>query len=142
MIVKLRSANTGDESWILGLQRQPSVREFSRNPLVPTEEEHHDWFLTVLKDDWRELYIIESDGKPVGTLRLDLTMGSYDVSISIEEGCRRNGIASMALKEIREMKPNSGFRAFILPMNEASIRLFIGQGYEPIGNNWYRQSDG
>ena len=44
--VRLRLAQIEDENWLLDLQRQPQTRRYSRNPAVPSAEEHHSWIQT------------------------------------------------------------------------------------------------
>ncbi len=141
--VQLRSAGVQDEAWLLELQRQPSTRRFYRNPAVPSREEHHEWLKRTLDDPMKLLFVIESGGEPVGTLRLDQLSGDneailYEVSIAVDAAHANRGIGSAALGLIRRLMPAAQFEADIAPENIASQRAFAHAGYQPLGGRRYR----
>lgn len=140
--IRLRLADEGDEGWLLELQQRPETRRFFRNPGAPSPEGHHRWMEKTLGDATKLLLVIEVDGKPVGSLRLDRKserrgQPCYEVSIAIDRCHSGRGIASLALAQARRLLPGASFEAEIAEGNLASQRAFKRAGYEPSGKNLY-----
>ena len=137
--VGLRLAGPADEHDILAWQRHPTTRRFSRNPAVPTPEEHRRWFGARLADPDCLLTMITLDGAPAGVLRLDPTAAGsenaaaaiYEVSILVDPELRGLGVALEALRFLRRWQASAVIAATVLPGNDASLALFRSAGYAP-----------
>jgi UDP-2,4-diacetamido-2,4,6-trideoxy-beta-L-altropyranose hydrolase len=142
--VFLRAAEPEDADWLLALQREPATRRFARNPAPPSREQHVRWLAAVFERDSCKLAIIESNGAPVGMIRLDRSESTtevqlqYEVSIAISAAFHGRGIGSAALRLIRVLYPGVIFNAFVFPENETSLRMFVRAGYVASGNGNYR----
>ena len=79
-----------------------------------------------------------------GMIRLDARdgKGRYEVSIAVDSVHHGRGVATAALGLIRRLMPGAMFDAEILPSNAASLRLFGGAGYVPVGDGVFRSAPG
>jgi len=141
--VRLRLADAGDEEWLLELQRQPETRRYSRNPAIPSAQEHHRWMERTLADSRRLLLVIERSGSRVGMARLDSAANNedverYEISIALDSRYHGWGIAGAALGVIRCLKPQAELDAVVLKGNQESRALFLRSGYIPITEERYR----
>ena len=136
----LRLAEKTDCLRIYDWQSQPGNRKYFRNPKVPTIEEHEKWFEKTLLSEFRELFIIEKAGMPIGFLRLDnLDEGkkTYEISILISKEYQGKGFASDALRMLRINLPTAIFRAEVLRDNLISKRLFESADFKKIDDSWF-----
>ncbi len=137
--VALRLATPADKDLILEWQSHPTTRRFSRNPAIPTAEEHHQWFTARLADPDCLLSLITLDGAPAGVLRLDLRAPltqapeapTFEVSILVAPEHRGLGIALEALRYLRRWQGAAVIAATVLAGNDASAALFRAAGYQP-----------
>lgn len=139
--ITLRPVNQLDARIIFEWQLLPETRKFARNPKLPEMEEHIEWFAKTLNDPDKEPYIIELDNAPVGMLRIDRKEGNneFEISILVAPEHYGKGVAGTALQLARKIKPDATFMAYVMPENTASVKLFTGQGYQFIDNDWYQQ---
>jgi UDP-2,4-diacetamido-2,4,6-trideoxy-beta-L-altropyranose hydrolase len=126
---------------ILHWQQHPDTRRYSRNPVPPTRAKHEAWMARKLADFRSLLQIVMRDNAPAGFIRLDRGehIDGYEVSIVTAPGQGRRGIGAAALKLARRLLPESTIRAFVMPENRISLRLFEKAGYKSVGDNWYVQ---
>jgi UDP-2,4-diacetamido-2,4,6-trideoxy-beta-L-altropyranose hydrolase len=141
--VRLRLAEPDDEGWLLKLQQDPQTRRYFRNAATPTTQEHHDWMRRTLADLKRLLLIVEANGEPVGSVRLDRLSNEdgkarHEVSVAIDPTRHGRGIASAALRLVRGLMPGAALDATILPTNQASRALFERSGYLALSGDVYR----
>jgi UDP-2,4-diacetamido-2,4,6-trideoxy-beta-L-altropyranose hydrolase len=137
--VALRLAGPADEGIILAWQSHPTTRRFSRNPAVPTPQEHCRWFGARLADPDCLLTMITLDDAPAGVLRLDPVAAAderaaaavYEVSILVDPDVRGLGVALQALHFLRRWQAAADIAATVLPGNDASMALFRSAGYAP-----------
>ena len=143
-VVRLREATMQDMDWLLQLQRQPETRRHARNPAAPSPDEHRRWLVATLIDPARLLLIVETEAGMAGMIRLDARdgKGRYEVSIAVDSVHHGRGVATAALGLIRRLMPGAMFDAEILPSNAASLRLFGGAGYVPVGDGVFRSAPG
>lgn len=115
-------------------QCQAGTRKYARTTGIPQRDEHFSWLIAKLSDPHCEIRIIEKKGVPVGLLRLDNLWDQYlyEVSIIVSLENRGHGIATEALKLIREMCPMRQLYAEIHEENTASEKLFSKSGYVKI----------
>lgn len=140
--VSLQLMGADDCAMLHAWQSQPGVREFARNPAIPTFEEHAAWFHVTLENNNRALYKIMKDNVAVGMLRLDRDKDStrkFEISILIDNAYQGQGIAAKALAFIRNLEPNAIFIAEVLAGNEPSARLFLKSGFTKFAETLYEQ---
>ena len=141
--IRLRTASLDDEGWLFDLQTHPQTRRYFRNAAAPGPEEHQAWLQKTLRDEEKQLLIVEVDGTPVGNLRLDRLSGragpnEYELSIVIDQKYHGRGIGSSVLRFVRELMPGATLDAAILPDNHASRALFESVGYVALADNVYQ----
>lgn len=141
--IRLRTASLDDEGWLFDLQAHPQTRRYFRNAAAPGPEEHHAWLQKTLRDEEKQLLIVEVDGAPVGNLRLDRLSGraganEYELSIVIDQKYHGRGVGASALRFVRELMPGATLDAAILPDNHASRALFKSVGYVALTDNVYQ----
>jgi len=139
--ITLRPATFADSDLILHWQQHPDTRRYSRNPVPPTRAKHEAWMARKLADFRSLLQIVMRDNAAAGFIRLDRGehIDGYEVSIVTAPGQGRRGIGAAALKLARRLLPESTIRAFVMPENRISLRLFEKAGYKSVGDNWYVQ---
>ncbi len=142
--VDLRPATMGDASLLLAWQASPGMRTFSRNPQVPTHEEHTAWLTRCLADTDRTLSIIQVAGEPAGMLRLDrqdTVEERFEVSILVAPSFQGRGIGRATLALAERLVPDALLLAEVLAGNLPSQALFAGAGYRRTGETmWQRQA--
>ncbi len=132
--VTLRLAEYSDCGTLLDWQRDPRTRRMFRNPDIPDEAEHAAWFERSMADPSRWLFMMEADGEPVGSLRLDERGdGTVEVSIYTSPQSYRRGFATAALQLARELMPARTFVAEVADGNDASTALFTRSNFRPVG---------
>jgi RimJ/RimL family protein N-acetyltransferase len=132
----LRLAKLSDERCILDWQSAESTRRYMRNPASPSRAEHAAWLRRTLKDREKTLLIVERDGRPVGSIRLDRVVAKgreagYEISIVVAPGYRGEGIGGGSLVLLRRLVPDETFFAHVLAGNVPSARIFAGCGFVP-----------
>ena len=130
MTILLRSMKAEDCDMVYAWQSQPGRRRYSRNPAIPSYEEHCQWMAKTLENSDRNSFIVEYEGKAAGLLRADHRgSGIYEVSILIDEGFEGKGIARAALAAMEAKFKGVTFHAEIFDENVKSIQLFTKSGY-------------
>jgi RimJ/RimL family protein N-acetyltransferase len=131
----LRRAGLGDSLLLFQWVNRPDSLAGKLATQEPIARKTHDaWFAARLADPETFVWIIESDDKPVGQLRLMKKAGAYEVDIYVLPDRRRSGIAQEALKRgIEELKTARTapqvLRASVKTENVDSQRLFERAGF-------------
>lgn len=134
-VVGLRLAAVADCRRVFEWQCLPGTRRYARNPAVPDWKEHRRWFERKLADHRAVMNLVEVDGAPAGVVRLDhagerQAAPLYEVSIFLDPAFTGRGVATAALQATAQLLPFAWLKAFVLPENETSLRLFARAGYE------------
>ena len=132
--VGLRRVTSDDAAQLYDWQRRPETRRHARNREVPSAAEHEAWLARKLSDPGCVLDLIEHEGVPAGSVRLDRTpprgqRPACEVSIYVAPHLYGQGIGSAALAALRRLAPNVDLVAHVLPGNTASHALFAKAGY-------------
>lgn len=124
-----------DAEMILEWQRQPGIRRYSRNPAAPEPDEHYAWMRRRLDDPLCTFELVLCDGQACGFVRLDPLdkNNAYEVSILLDSTYWRQGIASVALRLLRDLVPHGDLYAYVDSDNMASVKLFTSAGYKRSG---------
>lgn len=133
--IELRPALPVDEAILLAWANDAATRAASRSHDPIDAADHHRWLESRLAtpDDAR-MWIGESDGVPIGVVRFERrTPDSVEVSITIAPEARGRGLARPLLEAgiaaARDAFGPVKIDAYILPGNEASVRLFASAGF-------------
>jgi RimJ/RimL family protein N-acetyltransferase len=134
----LRPATASDAELLLEWRNDPKTREASFQQEPIGVEEHRAWLAGRLDDPDSALLVIEIDGKPAGSIRLDRHGDEEaEIHIVVAPGRRGGGLASMALdlasERAAELLGVRRVRARVKPGNEASLRAFHSAGFKPAG---------
>lgn len=133
----VRRALPSDSAYVLAWRNDPQARQSSRNSEVIDSGTHDPWFIAVLADSDRHLFIGEIEpGEAIGQVRFDkLSSGTsdYEVSISIAAEARGRGLSLPLLTAAEGQLLNAVHAtklfAFVNDSNLASQRLFESAGY-------------
>jgi UDP-2,4-diacetamido-2,4,6-trideoxy-beta-L-altropyranose hydrolase len=135
--VTLRSAREDDSAMLMALRNDPDAIAFSVSGRAVTAEEHERWFARVLADQApHRLWIAESNGEPVGQLRIDIAADSGTVSIAVSPEHRGRGIATAMLQALVSNVAAEGtpsrLTAVVRSDNAASRRAFAAVGFREV----------
>ncbi len=132
--VNLRRATMSDARLLLRWRNDPSVRAVSHTTGEILWDTHIRWLESALARDDRHVLIAERHGRPVGTVRFDVSGDCATVSIAVEPTLQGTGLGPAILdagdawlhandSRVRRC------RAEIRAGNDASARAFIAAGY-------------
>lgn len=135
-IKKMRIAKATDADLIplfhLANDQEVRKQSFSTNPI--TLQEHSNWFLSVLKNTNRLLFVFFVCDSFVGQVRMDIADAKAVVSISLQAEYRGLGLASemlrLALSELKKERIEVELVcAYVKEDNIASQKLFLKAGF-------------
>jgi RimJ/RimL family protein N-acetyltransferase len=130
--MKLRKATFDDWKILLDWRNDSLTRENSFNQDEVSEQIHKLWFNDSLLNPYREIYILEDDTIPVGSIRSDNTsFNQYILSWSISPDQRGKGYGTKIL-EIYLQGRTGDFIAEIKPENIASIKMVQKNGFNQL----------
>lgn len=128
----LRAATLADADFLFRLRTDPATAWASRGD-APDRLTHAAWLTRTLADRTRRLYVAESSGVAVGTVRLDRRDADRaEVSVTVAPEARRLGLGRAVLELVEDAARAWGvtwLEAEIKPDNAVSQRLFTRQGY-------------
>ncbi|TFD81601.1 GNAT family N-acetyltransferase [Cryobacterium sp. Sr8] len=134
----VRSVSAGDASLLFDWRNDAIVRAASRETDELDWSAHLAWVKQAIADPDRYLLLVSQAGRPVATVRFDLTgatLHAWEVSITVAPESRGLGIGSAVLAAAEEHLGRLPYRADALVAamrteNIASARLFASAGYQ------------
>ncbi len=120
--INLREATLEDGEALLRWINDPGTRSASHNSEIISKEIHMSWLSKLLNDDNRYLFVAEEAGKPVGSVRAELSEGTYVLSWSVSPEARGLGVAKTMVSWICD-RISGPKRAEVKKENVASIRV-------------------
>jgi RimJ/RimL family protein N-acetyltransferase len=130
--MKLRKAIFDDWKILLDWRNDPITRENSFETGEVSEQTHKLWFNDSLLNPYREIYILEDNSTPVGSIRSDkVSTNQYVLSWSIAPNQRGNGYGTKILELFLQDKTGD-FIAEIKPENIASIKMVQKNGFNQL----------
>lgn len=130
--MKLRKAIFDDWKILLDWRNDPITRENSFDQGEVSESTHKLWFSDSLLNLHREIYILEDNTTPVGSIRSDnLLTNQYVLSWSIAPSQRGKGYGTKILELFLQDKTGN-FIAEIKPENIASIKMVKNNGFKQL----------
>jgi len=145
--LSLRPATLADAPLLHAWRNHPAVRAVSGSSEPITFDSHRNWMQRVLQSPDRWLFVAQVGDLPVGSIRFDqLETGHLEVSLYTDPQLQGLGLGPRLLTAgERQMHHllNKPFTvdATVLPGNEASQKLFEGNGYHG-GPLLYRKTIG
>jgi RimJ/RimL family protein N-acetyltransferase len=128
--MQLRKATHDDWKILLDWRNDPTTKENSFNQDKISIETHRLWFNDSLLNPQRNIYILEDNLTPVGSIRSDnILHNQYLLSWSIAPNQRGKGYGNKIL-EIYLQDKTGKFIAEIKPENIASIKMVQKNGFE------------
>jgi len=132
----VRKATIGDAPRVLEIRNHPTTRAASLQTDEIPWERHAPWFeRTYLTEDaGHSCFVVETEGIVVGYCRYDTQDdGIMLVSIAVDPEFRGQGIGASLLSEsLATITEKSRIIAEILKRNDASLNLFIRNGFSII----------
>ena len=143
LAVRLRRTTTSDADLLLGWANDPATRAASFHPDSIDRAGHVRWLASCLAAPTTGFWIGESDGRPIGQVRVELgadTVGDDtvgEISISIAPDARGMGLGRAlllaAIDEAGRTLPVDRLLARVRLDNPASLALFAGAGFIELG---------
>jgi RimJ/RimL family protein N-acetyltransferase len=133
-VVQLRRATGSDADLLLEWSNDPATRAASFHPEPIEPEGHLRWLATILASPTAGFWIGETDGRPVGQVRVVIVAHEVgEISISIAPEARGAGLGRTlliaAIAEADDALPISTLLARVRLDNPASLALFAGAGF-------------
>jgi spore coat polysaccharide biosynthesis predicted glycosyltransferase SpsG/RimJ/RimL family protein N-acetyltransferase len=141
--VDLRRATLHDAELLHRWRNDPSVRAVSHTTDEIPWETHVRWLESSLARGDRHVLVAERRGRPLGTLRFDVSGDRATVSIAVDPALHGSGLgpaildAGDAWLEANDARVRT-CRAEIRDGNDASVRAFLAAGYLPGTDSYER----
>lgn len=130
----VRPADAGDGRLLFDWVNRPDSLAYMLRTEGPVAwADHQRWFEARLGDDGSAIWIGELDQRPAGQVRLQRSARGLVVSIYVDPGSRRRGVASGLLRHAEAQAairwPGVPIVADVQHGNDASGALFLAAGY-------------
>ena len=138
--ITLRRACRDDSADLLAWRNDPDTRVNSRNTAEIAQASHESWLDKALNDANRRIWIVERDGRKIGTVSAVRTASAeVELSITVAPEMRGRGesggmIRSAVLESMTEW-PDVVIRAVVRVENAASRRAFERCGFAVTGED-------
>jgi RimJ/RimL family protein N-acetyltransferase len=136
-LLSLRRATEADAELLLEWRNDPDTRagSFQQDPIGL--EEHRAWLRGVLADSERVLLVVELDGVPSGSVRVDREDAeTAEIHIALAASARGRKVGLWALREASQQADGllgvKRIRARVKSDNLASLRAFEAAGFERV----------
>ncbi len=126
--LSLRPARLSDSSLLLGWRNDWQTRQFSRQQELVSPANHERWLVATIEGTGRRLFIAESSGKAIGTVRLDLGE-TVEISWTIAPSARGMGLGKQLVQLVVDQS-DCDLIACVRPENEASKKIALAAGFE------------
>ncbi len=129
----LRPITSSDCELLLEWKNEPAARQSAFNTVEVSKENHEKWFSNALNNPDIKIYILESEGKPIGQARINREedVGIIDYSIDVLYRGKGYGkkIINLLEEEVRKIGFISSLKAEVKKENVASRHVFISLAY-------------
>lgn len=129
----LRPITSSDCELLLEWKNEPAARQSAFNTVEVSKENHEKWFSNALNNPDIKIYILESEGKPIGQARINREedVGIIDYSIDVLYRGKGYGkkIIDLLEEEVRKIGFISSLKAEVKKENVASRHVFISLAY-------------
>jgi RimJ/RimL family protein N-acetyltransferase len=132
-MIRLRRATLRDSYQLLDWRNDPETREASVDTAPVTLAMHLAWLARTLERPDRQLFIAESEGAAIGTIRADCVAQGIELSWTVAPEHRRQGFGTRMVSEFAAQF-ESVLIARIKPANAASRKVAETAGFVRIGD--------
>lgn len=134
--VRLCPATAADCERVWSWRNDPDTRAASFDSAVIPWDAHVRWFGDALRREDKKLFVVEADGAPAGTTRLDIAGADATVSIHLAREWRGCGVGTRALAALADLAfGECGIHrllASVKPDNHASLAAFAHAGFSRV----------
>jgi RimJ/RimL family protein N-acetyltransferase len=130
-VITLRRATLDDADFLFALRTDPVTARNSLQP-PPNKARHRRWLEERLSDTATKLYIVEVDGQPIASGRLDCRAKGVWLNLTVAPWHRGQGHAEKIIEAlVAEAKTINApeVRAIVQADNVASHKAFLGAGF-------------
>lgn len=120
--ITLRPAQAADAELLLEWRNDAETRSASHSSGAVSPTEHKQWLERQLKNPAMRLFIAESGGSAVGTVRAAATDGIWELSWTVAPGARGQGHAKAMVAALAD-DIDAPIRAEIKAGNMASVKV-------------------
>lgn len=97
-------------------------------------EMHEGWFNEKIRSNMTDMYVLESDGIPVGQIRFEIDKGSAKINLSIDANFRGKGLGTILLRMggshfFKNHPETHALYGDVMNNNEPSKHAFIRVGF-------------
>jgi len=125
----MKPAEQEDTNFVYSLQTK-EVRKYFINTKIPSIGQHINWFQKIINSLTSQLFILMSENRKIGFLRVDnIKESELEVSIVISPSYNGKGLAKKALKRLEGLTLSKTLKAIIHNDNVPSKALFSRSGY-------------
>jgi RimJ/RimL family protein N-acetyltransferase len=123
--LSIREVKNEDSALLLKWRNDPHVRKYAFNTNEIERDSHKEWFRKKLIDKRCKMFIFETkQGHPVSQVRLEKKDEDWILNYSVDKHFRGIGLGKIVIEKSVSMIANGKFRAFVKPINYASIKTF------------------
>ena len=131
--VRLRAASAADCERVGSWRNDPETRAASFESAEIPWDTHVRWFGDALSREDRRILVVEADGEPAGTVRLDIAGADATVSIHLAREWRGRGVGTRALTALADLAFGElaigRLLASVKANNHASLAAFAKAGF-------------
>lgn len=129
MDLKLRSATMGDAERLFAWRNDEVTRLSSVNTDLVSWDEHVRWLEGSLANPERQLYVVEENAVPVGTVRADISTDGVELSWTVSPTARGRGIGRVMVALAAEHFSGRRIVARVYQHNVASLKIVRSLGF-------------
>jgi len=120
--ISFRLATLNEAKKLFEWRNDESTRMASHNSNKLELDEHMKWLENTINNKDRELFIVEKNGLPIGTIRADYDGSIYELSWTVAPVSRGTGVGKIMVKEFIKVF-NKPIRAEVKFENKASQKI-------------------
>ncbi len=132
--IELRNASLTDTEMIYEWRNNPFIVSLSSSQKTVTLAEHRAWMEAALKDETKQIFIIEWNNTPVGQVRFEkMNTSECVISVYVLEEFTGKGLGTQAIRagcrRIAKIWPGISVFAFVRNDNDRGARAFQKTGF-------------
>lgn len=136
--ITLREITADDAPRLVAWRNDPgNARWFPRQPAW-TVSGHFDWYhCTYLADPSQNLYIVQRDGVPIGTVGMTIKdgLGELERMMLGDKALARGGYMRRGMRRLMDAYGLAHYWLRVMPDNERTIAFHKGNGFLPMSEH-------
>lgn len=136
--LSVRPVGRDDAGILWHIANDAEVRQQAVDSAPIPWDSHLDWFEKRLADENCDIYLLESDGVPVGQIRFDIEKATATVDYALLAGVRGRGLGRELIERGTDLlRARRGgqvrtVQAWVRPENAASLRVFQRASFDAL----------